>query len=91
VAGFPVVRADAWCTPGKNDTVAHTPQTEGLVEQPEESVEPGDYITMNNGDGSSTVLHVPTTIMNLHNKVKTLEHELEHMRSRSLWHLIKRS
>ncbi|MFA5306083.1 MAG: hypothetical protein WC365_01400 [Candidatus Babeliales bacterium] len=91
ISGFPIVRADSWCTPGKHDSVANNGASgEEMVDEGEESMHPGDYITMNNGDGSSTVLHVPTTIMNLHSKVKTLEHEVEHLRSRSLWHLIKR-
>jgi hypothetical protein len=88
ISGFPIVSTDAWCTPGKNDSPRAETNEDELPEG-EDQVDASEYITRNNGDGSVTTLHVPTTIMQLHDKVKILEQEVEFNKRGSLWHLIR--
>jgi len=88
-AGFPIVSVDAWCTPGKTDSVTHDCANVEELDEGELQEDASEYITRNNGDGTVTTLHVPTIIMQLHDKVKVLEQEVEFNKRGSLWHLIR--
>ena len=88
-AGFPIVSVDAWCTPGKKDSVPCECANSEELPEAEDQVDASEYITRNNGDGSVTTLHVPTTIMQIYDKVNILEQEVEFNKRGSLWHLIR--
>lgn len=84
INGFPVVNVESWCSPGRTDTInSKTQSGEELVDggpdhdDQTQSDDPNDYLTRNNGDGTIITMHIPTIIMGLHDKVKTLELELE--------------
>ena len=91
INGFPIVKADSWCTPGKNDTPDTAPSGEEPQETAEDEDNTHDFITRKNNDGSILTLHIPTTIMQLHDQVTALVQESNYNKRWSLWHLIRRS
>jgi hypothetical protein len=85
VSGFPIVRVDSWCSPGRTDTIDGSVQTgEELVDEGEASerpeARPEDFVTRHNEDGSIITLHIPTVIIDSYTKIKTLEQEVEYLK-----------
>jgi len=91
VSGFPIVKSDSWCSPGKKDSGFEDTSADDCNANEDDSEQPDahDYITAKDGNGIVTTLHVPTTIMRLHKEVEFLKQEHEINKRSGLWHLIR--